>query len=277
MNFTHEQLGLFSGSVDLLPGALQVAKAHQRAGQQHDNLCGPYWVSTLLDTYTGIKVDPTQIGQLAGAMLPIGDDPTAWVPPGSKSRQDYSRPLPTCPAELSGTAAAGLVKATVEASAGTYTLLPIQTRWTAERLETLMQICQSYDHWQAVPLANVLTGHFWGSRLGVEQAIAYLHGQPISPPPADWAVGHFVSLAGTIQGPGNTLLIVRDTYPGLGWDGYHLQPPAAIAAALNRDGAASDGGILLFIAVADQSEAETVFGNEGFSLALWDNGTPYSA
>lgn len=277
MNLTHEQLGLFSESVNFLPGALPLAKAHQQAGQQQDNMCGPYWVSMLLRLYAGVELDPTQIGKLAGSMLPIGDDPTAWVPPGSTSRQDYSLPLPTCSPELGGTAAAGLVQATLDASDGTHTLLPLQTRWTAERLETMMQICQRHDHWQAVPLANVLTGHFWGSRLGLEQAIAYLHGQPIDSPVADWAVGHFVSLAGIIQGPGNALVIVRDTYPALGWDGYHLQPPEAIAAALNRDGSTSQGGILLFIAAADQPDAEAIFSKEGFTLAPWDNGTPYSA
>jgi hypothetical protein len=127
MNLTYEQMGLFSGSVDFLPGALPLAKAHQCAGQQQDNMCGPYWVSLLLATHAGVELDPTQVGHLAGSMLPIGE------------------------------------------------------------------------------------------------------------------------------------------------------PPEAIAAALNRDGSTSQGGILLFIAAADQSEAETIFSKEGFTLASWDNGTPYSA
>ncbi|TMQ03893.1 MAG: hypothetical protein E6J90_52655 [Deltaproteobacteria bacterium] len=64
---------------------------------------------------------------------------------------------------------------------------------------------------------------------------------------------------------GDTLVLVHDSYPTLGWNGRHLQPARLVAAALER-GDGREGGIL---AVAPSDELRAVAGEVG----LWDNGT----
>ena len=39
------------------------------------------------------------------------------------------------------------------------------------------------------------------------------------PPPADWDTGHFVELAQLLRGRRGALVLVRDSYPTLGWAG----------------------------------------------------------
>lgn len=263
-------------SVELLPGVARSIVAHRQAGQQPDNLCGPYWVSLLLQTLGTISIRADELALLAGSILPAIEDSTSSVPPGANPRLDYQVPLPhTADASLSGTAVAGLIAATHQASVGQYRLVPLSTSWTAERVETVLNLCQDHPDWMAVPLCNVQTGHFWGSQLGVVEAIAYLNGELIQPPVADWDVGHFVVLAGQIKGTAQSLLIIQDTYAVLGWDGYHLQPAAAVAQSLSRsDG--SQGGVAIFVAESNRVAVEQSFQAEGLAIEIWDNGTPWS-
>jgi hypothetical protein len=102
--------------------------------------------------------------------------------------------------------------------------------------------------------------------------MAYLNGKEITLPAADWDVGHFLTLAGRVEGPVQSLVLVRDTYPEFGWDGYHLQSASAIALALNRDDTHS-GGVLLFVAAKDKVEVERQAKERGFATLCWDNGT----
>ncbi|NEQ24268.1 MAG: hypothetical protein F6K28_35140 [Microcoleus sp. SIO2G3] len=234
---------------------------------------GPYWASMLLQAHGVTDVDVTQLALLADSTLPIGDA-TDWVPPGASSRQDYSQPLPeTANVQEAGTAAPGLINAVFQASSGHYVLVPLQTNWSPESIEALIALCQKNPGWEAVPLCNVQTGHLWGSRIALTNALAYLTGEEISPPKADWDVGHFVTLAGSVEGNQRSLLLVRDTYPIFGWDGYHLQPQDAIASALRRDDG-KEGGVFLFVAAENQAEVEQQVREQGFDIASWDNGTP---
>ena len=264
-----------STSVNLLPGVAQTVQAHRLAGQQHDNLCGPYWAALLLRVYGKLSVNTEQAASLAGSVLPIGD-PTTWVPREVRPRQDYSVALPqTDCIQDAGTAAAGLIEAVSSASKGNFSLIPLKADWSAERVEALILLCQNNPDWSAVPLCNLRTGHLWGSTLPLGDAIAYLQGVDIQPPSADWDVGHFAVLAGTIHGPARSLLVIQDTYPDFGWNGYYLQSAEAIAAALNRkDG--SEGGVLLFVATQHKADVEEKYEKAGFAIALWDNGTPWT-
>lgn len=258
-------------TVRFLAGALRIASAHRQAGQQHDNLCGPYWAAVLLQAQA-IATTPEQIAQLAGSVLPIGD-PASWVPPGASSRQDYQLPLPaTENLSDAGTSAQGLMAAVSQLTAA-YGFLPLQTHWTAQRLEALMQLCYRHPEWEAVPLCNIRTEHLWGNRLGIGEAIAYLQGEAITPPPADWSVGHFLTLAGTVTGSARSLVLIGDTYPQFGWQGYYLQSAEAIARALNR-GDGYGGGILLFVPTAYREQAQQLAVAAGFEIRVWDNGSP---
>jgi len=255
----------------LLPGVAEIAKEHHLAGQQHDNLCGPYWVSILLRSH-GYSVTPEAIAASVGSVLPAGD-PLTWLPKGGTPRQDYSFPLPTT-ASLSdaGTSVYGLIETVAQVSQGKYCLLPLQAQWTAERVTEVLHLCQTQPDWKAIPICNLRTGHLWGAGLAVEAAIAYLNSQPIAPPPPNWNVGHFLALAGTVQGKSRSLVLVCDTYPMFGWQGYHLQSAEAIAHALNRDDG-NGGGILLFVATQHQAQVQSAFG-QNFTFQAWNNGSP---
>ena len=138
----------------------------------------------------------------------------------------------------------------------------------------VLESCHEHPAWEAIPLANVRTGRFWGSRLPVAGALEWLAGGDIESPPTDWDVGHVVSLAGTVEGPNRSFVIVRDSYPSFGWDAHHLQPPGALAAALVR-GDGNEGGVALYVSTDDRSEVERVVKDTGFDVAAWDNGTPW--
>ena len=58
-----------------------------------------------------------------------------------------------------------------------------------------------------------------------------------------------------------------------GWDGYHLQSPGALAAALQRDDG-KEGGVLLFVAAKDKVKVERQAKEKGFEIAPWDKCTP---
>lgn len=261
--------------VRLFSAAVQVDQAYRLDPQQPDNLCGPYWGALLLRVQGLSEMSADYLAALAGSVLPVGD-PASWVPPGASSLQNYRLPLPEAARpEQGGTAVPGLVAAVAQASEGRYSLVPLRAAWSAGWLESLVALCQANPDWQAVPLCNIRTGPLWGSHPPLSQVIAYLSGEAVAAPPADWDVGHFVSLAGVVEGPSRSLLLVRDTYPVLGWDGYHLQPASALASALVREDG-NEGGVLLFVAsklkaaVAQQAQAL------GFEIAVWDNGTPWA-
>ena len=136
----------------------------------------------------------------------------------------------------------------------------------------MLALCR-HPAWNVIPLCNIKTNHLWGASLAVSDAIAYLNGAPIIAPAADWMVGHFLALAGTVNGHARSLILTCDTYPSFGWQGYHLQPADAIAQALNR-GDGNGGGILLFIATRDDSEIKQQLKEQDFAIDVWDNGSP---
>ncbi|MGJ3245454.1 MAG: DUF6885 family protein [Elainellaceae cyanobacterium] len=259
--------------VVLLSGSQAIQSEHHRAGQQPDNLCGPYWAAVLLRAIAHVNTTPSEIGKWAGSIL-LSGDAQQWLPLGAESRHDYTTPLPTTTnLDQSGTSAGGLAEAIEQCSANRYRCIPIQCQWSANTICRLFRLCHQHPEWNIVPVCNLNTGYLWGANLPISDAIAYLNGMPITPPPPDWAVGHFVVLAGVLHGSHRSLALMQDTYPTLGWQGYHLQPWEAIAAGLARD-RKSQGGILLFAATRYQSEIEAQLQDAGFEIRLWDNGTP---
>lgn len=256
-------------SVQLLPGMVKLVEAHRLAGQQHDNLCGAYWGAIFLRSH-GFDYTSEQVAQLAGTVLPIAD--SACIPNGAISHQEYGVTLPTTTQiEEAGTSVSGLMSA-IEQLAQAYCLIPVQAEWTVEQVWRIIAVCENHPNWNLVPMCNLRTGHLWGSHLAISDAIAYLNGDSVSPSAADWNVGHFLLLAGTVKGK-RALILACDTYPMFGWQGYHLQSPDAIVQALNRgDGYA--GGILLFVAVQHKVAIEQELSAQNFTIAAWDNGSP---
>jgi hypothetical protein len=239
-----------------------MAVALDRSPQQKDNLCGPFNAARILREL-GYAADEDDLALRAGSLLP--DDPGRSVPPGAEPNAEYRHELPRVPRASAGTAAGGLAGAIEDASGGELAVVPLRDAWTPERVEGLLGL-------DARLLANVRTGAFWGSRPPVETLLAELRGEPVEPPPADWDVGHYVELVALVRGPGGALVVVRDSYPSFGWEGTHLQPSRAVAAALER-GDGSEGGVLAIVPRGRAAEVERRAGESGLEVSIWDNGT----
>ena len=233
-----------------------------------DNLCGCFWASLALRA-AGIDADQEAVALAAGAILP-GGDPQTHVAPGATPRCDYRVELPLAadPA-TAGTAAPPLAAAIERLSGGALAAIEVAGPWTAEHVCALLDIAAA----DALLIANVRTGCFWGSRPDPAVVLSHLAGGSPEPPPADWDVGHFVELAALVRGSDGALVVVRDTYRELGVNGHHLQPPERVAAALRRDDG-SEGGVLVVCAAAAADGLRGTLRDEGFELRGWDNGTP---
>jgi len=243
------------------------AELYAAERQQKDNLCGCFW-SALALRAAGIEADQDAVAAAAGAILP-GGDPTTHVAPGAIPRNDYRVELRVDPTPgVAGTSAPAIARAVERLSAGALAVVPVAGPWTAGSVRALMDAASD-----ATLIANVRTGHFWGSRLDAPTVLAHLSGRTVSPPPADWDVGHFVNLAALARGPAAELVVVRDTYQELGLAGHHLQPPDRVAASLRRDDG-HEGGVLAVLASAAAPALRDRLERDGFELRHWHNGTP---
>jgi hypothetical protein len=262
--------------IDYLPYFGRLQKLHQQAGQQPDNLCGPYWVALLLNAYGQRSVSLLDVAISASSVVPGDGNPGDWLPPGTKScwETEYDCIPTTTDTDAWGTSITGLMEATETLSEGQFCLMPLRTTDWETGLQTILALCQNNPDRQLVPLLNVHTSYFWGSQPAQADIQAYLDGSPITPAPADWSVGHFALLAGQLQGKAKALYAVLDTYPHFGWDGLHLQPPAILAQSLIRLNQTFEGGISLFVAKDTRSHLEPQLTDAGFKITPWDNGSP---
>jgi hypothetical protein len=246
---------------------------------QKDGCCGPFWGAIALRAF-GIErfgnepVDQDLLAVQSSTTLDGESDPYEALPPRSKPRLDYRLPLPVAdhPA-ASGTSARGVADGIERVGGGRVSVLPVTGPWTAESVESLLDVVAEVAP-DAVLIANWATRHLWGSHPTPQAVLAHLAGQDAEGPPAEWDVGHFANLVALLRGPGGSFVVVRDSYPALGWEGHHLQPPSAAAAALRR-GDGKEGGVLVVLRASAGDEVRSRLENGGFELRHWDNGTPY--
>ena len=240
--------------------------------QQRDNLCGPFHAARLLSDagvaeFEGQRLDQDLVALHAGTALPeveVGPQ----VPPGAVNLRDYRFELPRVDQASSGTRLPGLVSAIEKLGGGRLVCVPLRGGWTAATVEGLLA---GVADTRTRLIANVRTGHFWGSRPPLDALLAALDGAEVAdPPPAEWDVGHFVELLQLLRGRRGTLVLVRDSYPSLGWTGVHLQPPSAVAAALHR-GDGRDGGVLAVGPPDDAAAVERLASDLGLEVKMWDN------
>jgi len=246
---------------------------------QKDGCCGPFWGAIALrvfgiERFEDEEVDQDLLAVHSETTLDEEGDPYAALPPCSEPRLDYRLPLPVADhSAASGTSAHGVADGIERVGEGRVSVVPVAGPWTTPSVEALLDTVAEVAP-DAVLIANWATRHLWGSHPTPQVVLAHLAGQEVEGPPAEWDVGHFANLVALIRGPGGSLVVVRDSYPVLGWEGHHVQPPAAAAAALRR-GDGKEGGVL---AVVRTSKADKVRGRlegGGFELRHWDNGTPY--
>ena len=245
----------------------------QLGAQQKDNLCGPFWAARVLveagfPSWGGEPVDQDLIAHRAGTTLP-GVTAEPCVPPGASSLTDYRYRLPVATEDESGTSVSGLMAAIEAASGGCLHCVPIRGSWSAVGIERLVEEAVRLE---VRLIANLRTGRLWGSHATNDAILAELDGKNVEGPAADWDVGHFVELETLVRGLHRSLVVVHDSYPTLGRQGRHLQPPRAVAAALER-GDGREGGV---IAVTTQVTADTfaAFAADlGLEVGLWNNGS----
>ncbi|HWX97577.1 MAG TPA: hypothetical protein VNZ01_12100 [Solirubrobacteraceae bacterium] len=251
-----------------LAGILEAA-----SDQQKDNLCGPFWAARILNDagfkkWDGEPITEDLVALRAGTLLPEPHDGLD-VPPGASTHVSYRHSLPTAPVEQSGTSASGLAGAIEAASDGRLRCVPLSGEWNIRRVERLVDEAAGLG---SRLLANVRTGRMWASRPPVEILLAELEGRSVVEPEADWDVGHFVELEMLIRGPRGSLVVVHDSYPSLGWQGRHLQPPHALAAALER-GDGREGGVLVIVPKVAVEAARALAAEIGLEVRFWNNGT----
>ena len=233
------------GSAQLVAGPPDLASLHERSLPQKDQLCGPFWGALAL-TASGHPARQDDVALRAGTILAEGD-PATWLPPGASPRTDYATRIPPASEGApSGTSASALARSIEELSGGALAV---------------------------VPVANLRTGRLWGSRPPARLLLDFLLGLKLQAPPPDWDCGHFLALVASVRGPGGTLLALRDTYPELGWGGYHLQPAEAVAASLER-GDGHEGGVLCVCEASTSAALAARLPEAGFELRHWDNGSP---
>ena len=245
---------------------------------QKDGCCGPFWGAMALrafgiERFEGEAVDQDLLAVESGTTLDEGD-PYGALPPHSEPRLDYRLPLPVADTSIgSGTSAYGVAEGIERVGEGRLSVVPVVGPWTAASVESLLDLVAVVAP-DAVLIANWATRHLWGSRPMPQLILAHLAGQHVEGPPAEWDVGHFANLVALLRGPGGSFVVVRDSYPVLGWEGHHLQPPAAAAAALRR-GDGKEGGVLVVVRAPAGDEMKGRLAERGFELRHWDNGTPY--
>jgi hypothetical protein len=252
-------------------GPVALAALHADALPQKDNLCGCFWGSLALRA-AGVEADQDEVAVQSGTVLPKGD-PATFVPPGEESRRDYRLELPIAsdPAH-GGTAAPSLAAAVESLSAGRLSVVPVAGPWSAESVVRLAREVAAASR-DTLLIANVGTGLFWGTRSDPGALLGYLAGGEFEGSEPEWDVGHFVNAAAVVTAGERALVLVRDSYRGLGWAGHHLQPAEAFAAALRRDDG-REGGVLCVAPASEAGALAERLAADGFELRHWDNGTP---
>lgn len=259
------------GRMTLVPEARGFSDLHRREFPQKDQLCGPFWGALAL-TAAGHPSSPDEVALRAKTILALGD-PSEWLPPGAGPRTDYTISLPTTKNEsISGTSSQALARGIEELSQGSIAVVPVAGPWREKSVLDLVEITAGLGS-PCTLVGNLRTSRLWGSRPPAHVLLGYLLGHPVEAPAADWDCGHFLTIAGFVAGPVGSLVLLRDTYPELGWGGYHLQPLEAVASALER-GDGAEGGILCLCANSPAKDLRERFQTAGFELRHWDNGTP---
>jgi hypothetical protein len=271
------------GRVVPLPGAGILLSVRQAELPQQDELCGPFCALLALRT-AGVQpvpdtapLDQEVVAAAAGTVLSAPPRPDS-LPPGEPGL-GVRRPLPqAADAADAGTSAPGLARAVGRLSGGRLAAVPASGPWTPGRLRSLLDLVTRRLADTAVTvLANIATGELWDPRAGTAELARHLDtGADAFGPPMRWRVGHFATLAGMLTGPAGSLVLVADSYRSLGRDGLHLQPVSRLAAALNRDGLAP-GGVLLVVPATRRLDAADIVTTAGLRTALWDNGSPDAA
>jgi hypothetical protein len=261
----------------LLPGARALLASHARELPQRDDICGAFCGALALNAAgldrgaDGEPLDQDAVAVAAGSIVSVGRDP-GTLPVGETGRRDYRLEIPTIEdPEISGTTAAGVVRAVSELAGGELQVLPYAGPWAAKVLRGFFDSAATLT--QPVTLiANLATHHLWGGHPTASEMLDYLYDGTVDGPPPDWDVGHFACIVARTNGPLGRLYAVADTYPSLGDRGVHLQPEERLALAIARPDKPA-GGVIAVVAAEEAEQLRRDAASLGLHQGLWDNGT----
>ncbi|MQA15299.1 MAG: hypothetical protein GEV09_14350 [Pseudonocardiaceae bacterium] len=256
----------------LLPGSAQLLALRQHELPQRDEMCGPFCaLLALWAAGIGGELDQDDVA-LAAATVLSPPPRTASLPPGERGRGDFRLALPQAVVpSAAGTAATGVARAVEELSDGQLAAVPASGDWAPEGVHALLRGAGRLDGPVGM-LANIATAELADHRTGADTLLRYLDTGTDEAASARWHTGHFVALAGLIEGPVGRLVLVADSYRSLGSDGLHLQPVERLTAALRREGL-PPGGVLLVVPADQRPAAMDVVTSAGLRTQLWDNGS----
>lgn len=242
---------------------------HAREGQQKDEMCGPYWAAVAVMALTGRAVTQDEAALAAGTRITVGGGRQEDLPPGASSRTDYRQPIPTTAnTQLAGTSAAGVVRAISRISDAAVVGVPVRGPWSQDTVGALTDLVLETE---ALAILNVETRYLWNSHLGLRDMAAYLRGAPVEVQPSEWSVGHYVAVVGSITSS-RQLVVCADTYPSLGANGIHVQPPDRLARALMRPASDTSGGAIVAVAAPHAIRVQEWADAAGCEIGFWDNG-----
>ncbi|NIJ12693.1 hypothetical protein FHU38_003037 [Saccharomonospora amisosensis] len=260
-----------SREVRWLPGGARIVAEARAELPQKNELCAAFTATVCLRAHGVRVIDQDEVASAAGSVLLDAGVPT--FPPGEAGRADYRITLPrTSDPAGAGTSAAGVAHAVERLSGGALAAVPACGEWTVSALVRLLDAAR--QHSRVAVLANVDTACFAAHDTPQQALRDYL---ATGFPPlwtSRWRVGHFVLLVGWLTGPCGAILSVVDTYPSLGGKGVHLQPISNVVAALRREDAVEEGGVLLVVPEAEADLARRGVVASGLRVRLWDNGSP---
>ncbi len=260
----------------LLPGARELLSHHAAELPQRDDLCGAFCGALALRaagirTAAGVLPDQDDVALAAGSLVSTGREPGV-LPHGEPGRRDYRLQIPVIEdPELSGTTAAGVVRAIELLGAGALEPIPLAGPWTAESLAGLFTAGAALEG-PVTLIANLATHHLWGGHPGPATVLDYLYDGRLEGPEPDWDVGHFACIVARTQGPAGRLYWVADTYPSLGAGGVHVQPEERLAAGIDRRDKPA-GGVVAVVPASSAAQLREAAGRLGLREGLWDNGT----
>lgn len=287
----------------LLPRFAEIDEVYRLLDDQKEETCGLYGLAYLLRGMGWLKhgqhtIDENYLAYLGRANLSLdeyrrNEEITGLVESGvltvDEAEQKYGRvwyryslPFSEVDSEL-GTSAQGVKLACETATDGQVMAVPVPSRRGAtvffdpSRFDRLLSlILRNASDWDAQVMFNYRTDRLLDPnhpRYTLGNILAHSHDASFFELDR-WSVGHFVTMAGAIRFAAETWwIIVRDTYKGKGFRGYHLQPAERLRQALVRDDG-REGGVMIIIPRLKAPEVEQAVRQIGLELAVWDNGSP---